>query len=68
MNALRGHLAEFSDTATGAKASAVIYSLVPTCRACEVDPYAWLRHVLTELPQRTTDRRRHRGSAALQLR
>lgn len=26
----------FSDTVAGAKASAVIYSLVPTCRACNV--------------------------------
>lgn len=23
-----------------------------TCRACGVEPFAWLRHVLTELPQR----------------
>ncbi|WP_028754842.1 transposase domain-containing protein, partial [Rhizobium leucaenae] len=42
----------FSDTADGARASAVIYSLMLTCRACGVDPLAWLRHVLTELPQR----------------
>jgi hypothetical protein len=42
----------FSDTADGAKASAVIYSLMLTCRACGVDPLAWLRYVLTELPQR----------------
>ena len=42
----------FSDTVDGAKASAVIYSLMLTCRACGVDPLAWLRHVLTELPQR----------------
>lgn len=42
----------FSDTADGAKASAVIYSLMLTCRACGVDPLTWLRHVLTELPQR----------------
>jgi transposase len=35
----------FSDTTAGAKASAVIYSLALTCRACGVDPYAWLRHV-----------------------
>lgn len=42
----------FSDTADGAKASAVIYSLTLTCRACGVDPLTWLRHVLTELPQR----------------
>ena len=30
----------------------MIYSLVLTCRACGVEPYAWLRHVLTELPLR----------------
>jgi transposase len=45
----------FSDTVAGAKASAVIYSLVLTCRACAVEPYAWLRHVLTELPLRPPD-------------
>ena len=45
----------FSDTVAGAKASAVIYSLVLTCRACGVEPYVWLRHVLTELPLRTPD-------------
>jgi transposase len=45
----------FSDTVAGAKASAVIYSLVLTCRACGIDAYAWLCHVLTELPQRATD-------------
>ncbi|MBA8841626.1 hypothetical protein FHW03_004979 [Ochrobactrum sp. RH2CCR150] len=45
----------FSDTADGARASAVIYSLMLTCRACGVDPLIWLRHVLTELPQRDDD-------------
>jgi transposase len=45
----------FSDTVAGAKASAVIYSLVLTCRARGVEPYAWLRHVLTELPSRPPD-------------
>jgi len=40
------------DTADGARASAVIYSLMLTCRACGVDPLIWLRHALTELPQR----------------
>ena len=45
----------FSDTVAGTKASAVIYSLVLTCRACGVEPYAWLRHVLTELPARAPD-------------
>ncbi len=26
-----------------------------TCRASRVEPLAWLRHVLTELPQRADD-------------
>jgi hypothetical protein len=26
-----------------------------TCRACNVEPYAYLVHVLTELPQRSPD-------------
>ncbi len=38
----------------GADASAVIYSLMLTCRACNIEPYSYLRHVLTELPQRPT--------------
>jgi hypothetical protein len=42
----------FSDTTAGAKASATIYSLMLTCRACGVDPHDWLAHVLAELPQR----------------
>jgi hypothetical protein len=45
----------FSDTEAGAKASAVVYSLMLTCRACGVEPHAWLLHVLTELPQRSPD-------------
>lgn len=45
----------FSDTPAGAKASAVVYSLVLTCRACGIDPYLWLRHALTERPQRNDE-------------
>lgn len=45
----------FSDTPAGAKASAVVYSLMLTCRACGIDPYVWLRFVLTELPQRPAE-------------
>lgn len=41
----------FCDTVDRAKASAVIYSLMLTCRACGLEPFAWLRHVFTELPQ-----------------
>lgn len=43
------------DTVSGAKASAMVYSLVLTCRACGVEPHAYLLHVLTELPQRVPD-------------
>lgn len=44
----------FSDTVAGAKASAMVYSLMLTCRTCGVEPYAYLLYVLTELPQRET--------------
>lgn len=33
----------------------MIYSLMLTCRACNVEPYDYLLHVLTELPQRAPD-------------
>ena len=46
----------FSDTAAGAHASAIIYSLVETAKANGVEPYTWLRHVLEHLPAaRTAD-------------
>jgi transposase len=45
----------FSGTVAGAKASAMIYSLMLTCRACNVEPYAYLVRVLSELPQRASD-------------
>lgn len=45
----------FSDTVAGAKASATIYSLMLTCRACDVEPYSYLLHVLTEMPTRAPD-------------
>lgn len=41
----------FNDTTPRARDSAVIYSLMLTCRACGIDPLASLRHVLTKLPQ-----------------
>ncbi len=42
----------FSNAVAGVDASAVIYSLRLACRACDVEPYAYLQHVLTELPKR----------------
>ena len=44
----------FSDTTAGAHSSAVIYSLVQTAKANGHEPYAWLRHVIRELPRAST--------------
>ena len=40
----------FSDTAAGAHASAVIYSLIETAKANGKEPYLWLRRALRQLP------------------
>lgn len=40
----------FSDTPAGANASALIYSLVQSAKANRLDPYAWLRCLMHELP------------------
>jgi len=45
----------FSDTVHGARASAIVYSLMLTCRACGIEPVAYLHHVLSELPQRANN-------------
>ena len=44
----------FSDTPAGANASAIIYSMVETAKANGLDPYAWLRRVMRELPAART--------------
>ena len=44
----------FSDTPAGANSSAVIYSLVETAKANDLDPYAWLRRVMRDLPAAKT--------------
>ena len=44
----------FADTVSGAKASAHLYSLVQTARANELEPYAYLRRLFTELPAAQT--------------
>jgi len=44
-----------SATPAGAKASAVVCSLVLTGRAIGLAPFVWLRHVLAGLPQRPTE-------------
>jgi len=40
----------FASSVAGAKAGAIIYSLIETCKAHSINPYDWLRHALTELP------------------
>ena len=37
----------------GAQASANLYSLIETAKANGIEPYAYLRHVFTELPKAT---------------
>lgn len=44
----------FSDTAAGANASAIIYSLVETAKANGLEPYTWLRRVMRDLPAAKT--------------
>lgn len=44
----------FSDTSAGAHSSAAIYSLVETAKANGIDPYEYLRRVLTDLPAAKT--------------
>ena len=40
----------FSTSVPGAKASANLYSLIETAKAHGLEPYAYLKRVLTELP------------------
>lgn len=44
----------FSDSVAGAHASANLYSLVETAKACGLEPYEYLRYVFTELPKADT--------------
>ena len=41
----------FSQTPRGADASAVLYSLVQTAIANNLEPFEYLKHLLTELPK-----------------
>lgn len=44
----------FSTSTDGANASAIIYSLIETVKANGHEPYAWLIHVLTHIPNAQT--------------
>ena len=40
----------FCDTPKGAEASAIVYSLVESAKANGIEPFAYLQHVLVQLP------------------
>ncbi len=40
----------FANSVDGAKAAAIIFSLIETCKAHEVNPYDWLKDTLAKLP------------------
>jgi len=44
----------FCQTTAGAVASARLYSLIETAKACSVEPHAYLSHLFAELPKATT--------------
>ena len=44
----------FSASIKGVKASANLYSLIETAKVNGLEPYAYLRHIFTELPKAET--------------
>lgn len=45
----------FCDSVAGAKAAEIIYSIIETAKHHQVEPYSYLRYVLTRLPNITTE-------------
>jgi transposase len=45
----------FANTANGAQASAMLYSLIETAKANGLTPFDYLNHLLTELPRQSRD-------------
>lgn len=45
----------FAGTVDGARASATIYSLIETAKACKLEPYAYLRYLFEKLPFAETE-------------
>jgi transposase len=44
----------FSNTASGARASAILYSIIETAKANALNPVKYVEHLLTEIPKRDT--------------
>ena len=45
----------FSQTAKGAKASAVLYSIIETAKANDLVPFDYLMHLLTQIAEQTIE-------------
>lgn len=45
----------FSNTASGARSSAILYSLIETAKANAIDPLKYIQYLLTELPKANSD-------------
>lgn len=45
----------FSNTASGARASAILYSIIETAKANGLNPGKYVEHLLTEIPKRNAD-------------
>ena len=45
----------FSNTDSGARASAILYSIIETAKANGLNPVKYVEHLLTEIPKRNTD-------------
>lgn len=45
----------FSSTASGAKASAILYSIIETAKTNGLNPVKYVENFLTEIPKRTAD-------------
>lgn len=45
----------FSNSVAGVEAGKIIYSIIQTCQYHQVEPYAYLRYVLTHLPNMQTE-------------
>ena len=45
----------FSNTASGARASAILYSIIEKAKANALNPVKYVEHLLTEIPRRNAD-------------
>lgn len=45
----------FSNTVSGAKASAILYSIIETAKANALNSVKYVEHLLAEIPKRTED-------------